>query len=158
MALNVSPRCTVCVRAPRGAVDGGGLARPLDQVHQSRAVADLLRDGAKCLLLGGGATPLALASAEVLNLGRPSQEGDELLHVCPSGRRTMRVVFFRRWRELRPVLCQGSQFSIIPGRSELIAKEKTKKQSAMEKTTLDNHFHRTDLLLQPPSGRMMARA
>jgi hypothetical protein len=30
-----------------------------------------------------------------------------------------------------------------PKRSELIAKEKTKKQSAKKKSALDNHFHRT---------------
>jgi hypothetical protein len=30
------------------------------------------------------------------------------------------------------------------GRKGLIAKEKTKKQSAKEKTVLDNRFHRTD--------------
>ena len=33
------------------------------------------------------------------------------------------------------------------GRSGLIAKEKTKKQSAKGRTALDNRFHRTDLSL-----------
>jgi len=31
------------------------------------------------------------------------------------------------------------------GRSELIARTKTEKQSAKERTVLDNRFHRTDL-------------
>ena len=37
-----------------------------------------------------------------------------------------------------------SSRSSQPGRSELIAREKNEKQSAKERTALDNRFHRTD--------------
>ena len=38
------------------------------------------------------------------------------------------------------------------GRSGLIAKEKTEKQSAKRRTVLDNRFHRTDLTLSCAAG------
>ena len=40
-----------------------------------------------------------------------------------------------------------SSRSARTGRSGLIAREKTEKQSAKERTALDNRFHRTDLTL-----------
>ena len=39
-----------------------------------------------------------------------------------------------------------SSRSACPGRSGLIAKGKTEKQSAKERTALDNRFHRTSLV------------
>lgn len=38
------------------------------------------------------------------------------------------------------------------GRSGLIAKEKTEKQSVKRRTVLDNRFHRTDLTLSCTAG------
>ena len=45
-----------------------------------------------------------------------------------------------------------SSRSACPGRSGLIAKGKTEKQSAKERTALDNRFHRTDLTLSCAAG------
>ena len=44
------------------------------------------------------------------------------------------------------------------GRSGLIAKGKTEKQSAKERTALDNRFHRTDLTLSTPFAKFAHRS